>query len=70
MEKAAKQYEPHQTTYYLRELATVFHAYYNTEKFLVAEAAKRDSMLALCLATRQVLANGLAIIGVVAPESM
>lgn len=70
IESAARSYEPHQMTYFLRDLATAFHSYYNTEKFLDAEASRRDSMLALCTATRQVLANGMAIIGVDAPERM
>lgn len=67
---AATQYEPHQITYYLRDLATAFHSYYNTDKFLEADAGLRAAKLALCAATRQVLQNGLNIIGVGAPESM
>lgn len=67
---AAENYEPHQITYYLRDLATAFHSYYNSAKFLEADEPQRDAMLALCAATRQALKNGLAIIGVGAPESM
>lgn len=67
---AAKNYEPHQLNYYLRDLATAFHSYYNTVKFLDADAPQRDAMLALCSAVKQVLANGLDIIGVSAPEKM
>jgi arginyl-tRNA synthetase len=67
---AAQNYEPHQITYYLRELATAFHSWYNTSKFLDAEAQARLAMLALCAATQQVLRNGLSIIGVSAPEKM
>lgn len=67
---AAKNYEPHQITYYLRDLATGFHSWYNTTKFLDAEASRRTAMLALCAATRQVLQNGLATVGVQAPEKM
>lgn len=67
---AAANYEPHQITYYLRDLATAFHSYYNSAKFLEAEKPQRDAMLALCAATRQALKNGLGIIGVGAPESM
>lgn len=67
---AASNYEPHQITYYLRDLATAFHSYYNTSKFLEAEKPQRDAMLALCAATRQTLKNGLSIIGVGAPETM
>ena len=67
---SAANYEPHQITYYLRDLATAFHSYYNSAKFLEAEKPQRDAMLALCAATRQTLKNGLGIIGVGAPESM
>jgi len=67
---AAANYEPHQITYYLRDLATAFHSYYNTVKFLEAEPQARDAMLALSSAVRQVLKNGLQIIGVGAPEAM
>ena len=70
VESAASNYEPHQITYYLRDLATAFHSYYNAEKFLEADEVKRDAMLALSRATQQVLKNGLSIIGVGAPEAM
>jgi arginyl-tRNA synthetase len=67
---AASHYEPHQVSYYLRELATAFHAYYNACKFLDAPDKVRDARLGLLQATRQVLRNGLAILGVSAPEKM
>jgi len=70
VENAAANYEPHQITYYLRDLATAFHSYYNSVKFLEAEAASRDAILGLSRATQQVLKNGLNIIGVGAPEAM
>ncbi len=70
VQTAANNYEPHQITYYLRDLATAFHSYYNTVKFLEAETAQRNAMLALSHACRQVLKNGLGIIGVGAPNSM
>jgi len=70
VESAAENYEPHQVTYYLRDLATAFHSYYNAIKFLDAKTAERDAMLALTKATQQVLRNGLLIIGVGAPEAM
>ena len=70
VETAAANYEPHQITYYLKDLATAFQSYYAADKFLEAPADKRSAMLALCSATRQVLKNGLGIIGVGAPESM
>lgn len=70
VEGAAASYEPHQISYYLRDLATAFQSYYAADKFLDAQADKRSAMLALCSATRQVLRNGLTILGVGAPESM
>jgi len=70
VEKAAQQFEPHQITYYLKDVATAYHSYYNSNKVLEAEDAKRQAMLALSHATRQVIRNGLSIIGVGAPESM
>ena len=67
---AASSYEPHQISYFLRDVATAFHAWYNTSKFLDAESDKRIAVLSLCEATRLVLANGLKILGVNAAESM
>ena len=55
---------------YLRELAGEFHSFYNAERVLVDERAEREARIALIAATRQVLANGLAIIGVSAPVKM
>lgn len=70
VETAASNYEPHQTTYYLRDLANAFHSYYNAVKFLDANEAERNARLALVAATKQVLANGLQLIGVTALEKM
>ena len=70
VEGAALTYEPHQIAHYLRELANDFHTYYNAHQFLVEEPALRHARLALILATRQVIANGLALLGVSAPETM
>ena len=56
--------------FYLKDLAGEFHSYYNAERFLVEDEKLRDARLALCLAVRQALRNGLGIIGVSAPESM
>lgn len=70
VENAALAYAPHQVAYYLRELATEFHAYYNAHPFIAAEPALRQARLGLIDATRQVLANGLALLGVSAPERM
>jgi arginyl-tRNA synthetase len=70
IEQAALSYEPHQLAYYLKELATDFHTYYNAHAFLVEDNALRDARLALLTATRQVIANGLGLLGVSAPEAM
>jgi len=70
LENAARELAPHQVAFYLRELAGEFHSYYNAERFLVPEAPLRLARLALSVAVRQVLANGLAILGVSAPERM
>ncbi|MBI3561964.1 MAG: arginine--tRNA ligase [Gammaproteobacteria bacterium] len=70
IESAAKYYEPHQVTEYLRELAQHFHTYNNAHKFLVDDAALRNARLALILAVKHVVYNGLTILGVSAPESM
>jgi len=67
---AAMNEEPHQLTHYLRDLANDLHTYYNAHQFLVEDADVRDARLKLILATRQVLANGLGLIGVSAPEQM
>jgi arginyl-tRNA synthetase len=70
VESAALQHEPHQLTHYLRELANEFHTYYNAHQFLVEDAPLRDARLNLIQASRQVIANGLRLLGVSAPESM
>ena len=67
---AGEQLEPHLIAAYLLELAQGFQTYYNDHQFLVDEAAVRDARLALALAVRQVLANGLGLLGVQAPERM
>jgi arginyl-tRNA synthetase len=67
---AALNEEPHQLTHFLRELANELHTYYNAHQFLVDDAALRDARLKLISATRQVLENGLGLIGVSAPEKM
>lgn len=67
---AAKSFDPHQVVFYLRELANGLHTYYNAHRFLESDAARRDARLALIQATRQVLFNGLTLIGVSAPVSM
>ena len=67
---AARKLEPHTVATYLRELAADFHTWYNAHKMLVEEDAVRDARLALCQAVRQVIANGLDLLGVSAPETM
>ncbi|HEY4528944.1 MAG TPA: arginine--tRNA ligase [Luteimonas sp.] len=67
---AGQLLEPHLVAQYLLELAQAFQSYYNDHQFLVDEADVRDGRLALALATRQVLANGLGVLGVQAPEAM
>ena len=68
--EAADELSPHQVAYYLKDLAADFHGYYNAERVLVDDEALRNARLALLLATRQVLRNGLALLGVSAPEKM
>jgi arginyl-tRNA synthetase len=70
LEAAAAELAPHQLAFYLKDLASAFHGYYNAERVLVDEAATRDARLALLLATRQTLRNGLALLGVSAPGKM
>ncbi|HCV20530.1 MAG TPA: arginine--tRNA ligase [Gammaproteobacteria bacterium] len=70
VEAAACNYEPHQVAYYLRELANDFHTYYNAHPFIAAAADLRLARLSLIDASRQVLANGLGLLGVSAPERM
>ena len=70
VEAAGASLEPHLVATYLRELAAAFHGWYNTSQFLVDDADLRDARLALAAAVRQVLANGLDLLGVSAPESM
>ena len=67
---AGEDLEPHQIAVYLHELAQAFQTYYNDHQFLVDDADVRDARLVLASATRQVLANGLELLGVSAPEAM
>jgi arginyl-tRNA synthetase len=70
IELAARQRAPHMLVHYLRELAHDFHTYYNALPFIVEDAALRNARLVLVAATRQVIANGLGILGVSAPDTM
>ena len=67
---AAKECAPHTLCFYLKDLAGDFHAFYNAERVLVEDEAVRNARLALLLAARQVLRNGLDLLGVSAPEKM
>ena len=67
---AAEALEPHQITTYLREVAAQLHGFYNAHTFLVDDEAVRGARLSLAVATRDVLADGLALLGVSAPDSM
>ncbi|RQW80784.1 MAG: arginine--tRNA ligase [Methylococcus sp.] len=70
VEQSARQHAPHHLIHYLRELAAELHGYYNSHQFLVEDADLRDARLNLIAAVRQVIANGLALLDVSAPESM
>ncbi|HHJ80423.1 MAG TPA: arginine--tRNA ligase, partial [Candidatus Tenderia electrophaga] len=70
LEAAALNHEPHQLANYLRDLANEFHTYYNAHQFLVDDASLRDARLSLNLAVKQVIKNGLELLGVSAPEAM
>jgi arginyl-tRNA synthetase len=68
--QAAEELAPHALAFYLKDLAAELHAYYNSERFLVDEVSVREARLALLLAVRQVIRNGLGLLGVSAPERM
>ena len=70
IELAAANRAPQHLVHYLRDLANDFHTYYNAHAFIVDEADLRDARLALISAARIVIANGLAVLGVSAPEAM
>jgi len=67
---AARELAPHTIAFDLRALAGEFHSYYNAQEILVEDEPLRLARLALCAAVRQTLANGLALLGVSAPEKM
>ena len=67
---AAQELSPHHIAFWLRDCAADFHAWYNAERVLVDDDALKRARLLLAAATRQVLANGLALLGVSAPERM
>ena len=70
VELSAANLAPQHLVHYLRDLANDFHTYYNAHVFIVDDDALRNARLCLCAATQQVIANGLAILGVSAPDSM
>jgi arginyl-tRNA synthetase len=70
LERAALQHEPHQLIQFLRELANEFHTYYNAHQFLVDDPRLRDARINLVCAVKQVIANGLGLLNISAPESM
>ena len=70
LSNAAGNLAPHDVAFYLRELAAAFHAYYAAERFLVDDAALAGARIALLAATRQVLRQALAMLGVSAPERL
>jgi arginyl-tRNA synthetase len=67
---AAAGFAPHDVTFYLRELAACYHSYYDAERILVDDDLIKRARLALVAATAQVLHNGLAVLGVSAPQKM
>jgi arginyl-tRNA synthetase len=70
LSNAAQDFAPHDVTFYLRELAASYHSYYDAERILVDDVAVKKARLALVAATAQVLHNGLAVLGVSAPQKM
>ena len=70
IDNAARELAPHLIAFYLKDLAGEFHGWYNAERMLVDDAALRDARVALAIAVRQTIRNGLAILGVSCPESM
>ncbi|MFN3884506.1 MAG: DALR anticodon-binding domain-containing protein [Rhodocyclaceae bacterium] len=70
IEAAARDRAPHQLAFWLKELAAEFHAWYNAERLLIEDEAQKRARLALAVAVRQVIRNGLSILGVSAPDAM
>ena len=67
---AAAEYAPHSVAFYLKDLAADFHSYYNVSRFLSDDQEMTYARIALISAVKQTLANGLAVLGVSAPEKM
>jgi len=68
--RAAREFSPHLVTFFLGDVAAKLHSYYNAERFLVEDEQLKKARLALIVAARQVIANGLSVLGVSAPEKM
>ncbi len=68
--RAAEELAPHAVAFYLRDLAGAFHSFYNADRVLVDDETVKHARLALLAATRQVLRNGLAVLGVSTPAKM
>lgn len=67
---AAKNHEPHQLAHYLKDLAANFHSYYNAHRMVIDDTELRNARMCLCMAARQVIDNGLGLLGVSSPEQM
>ena len=70
IEKAAKSNDPHLICYYLKDLASLFHSYYNSEKFIIEDDNLMSARMFLLKGIKQVIFNGLEILGVSSPEAM
>ena len=70
IERSASKLEPHTICYYLKDLASIFHSYYNDEKIITDDENLLQSKLLLINSVRQVIKNGLGVLGIQAPESM
>ncbi|WP_153111975.1 arginine--tRNA ligase [Propionivibrio limicola] len=70
VEAAARDLAPHMIAFYLKDLAAAFHSYYNAERMLVEDVALKNARVALAAAVRQVIRNGMAILGVSCPQTM
>ncbi len=70
VELCAGNFEPHRLTTYLHDVATAFHKFYHEHRVVIPEKDLGQARLALCLATKIVLANGCKILGITVPERM
>jgi arginyl-tRNA synthetase len=70
VDAAAQELAPHAIAFFLREVAAQFHSYYNSTRILVGDEVPKQARLALACAVRQVIRNGLRLLGVSAPDKM